>query len=333
MNSKTTVFFLSLTVCFLFKGNSGVDDLADSLQKGSKISKSLSLCRLNSQHELVATYTDKVQFSKGPQLALNQKTCKARTKYVGTLPGQDRFKNHLLISNFVIDPLGTIQRPLLSTDPFKGIISSSSNLVVDWTSHGSSVPLSKKLHKRISSSGNGHSEPQFVDDFNALFVKDHPSIVKLFTQLPAPISEYSAYGLELYSSFDACDACLDTLVKFRAQHQTGQQSLSQSIQDKLKDKFKGKAQDNFVLLYNAHYPYKESTYHGEDENNFYPFDYNYDVAPQRSDVFKRKGFEEIHTLRPHRRTSFSAPTSIFHHLHLLSGQQRNYQVKSSSFIF
>ncbi len=342
-----SLFRKNLVIClvfvfmlgFLSHGNTSVDELTEKLLQANKVSERINLCRLKGPDNLLSQYTNQVDLASKGQLNLNIKLCADRTKMVARLASSDGYKNHMFVSSIRIDEGSHTFRPFLRAPLFNGIIHSSpnQNLVIDWASSGSTIKPHKECHKHLSQishgkRNDGHSEPQLIADIEALFIKDHTQVVKLFT--PAEDSSaLLACGLEFYSSFDACNLCLDDLIEFRKSHQKGQRSISCAIRDSLKDRFKGKKEDAFVLLYHAHYPYKDATYHGEDEKSYWGnFQYSYRPSP-RVDTFLNRAFEDTHTLVPHHHSVPLRKDIMLSHIHQLSGKESNYDRNKSSFVF
>ncbi len=324
---------------FLSQGNATVDELTEKLPQATTVSERINLCRLKEPDNLLSQYTNQVDLASKGRLALNTKLCAERTKMVATLASSDGYKNHMFVSSIRVDEGSHTFRPFLRTPLFNGIIHSLAdrNLVIDWASNGSTINPHKECHKHLSQISHGkrnggHSEPQLIADIEALFIKDHTQIVKLFTPTedsPALL----ACGLEFYSSFDACNLCLDDLIEFRKSHQNGQKSISYAIRGSLKDRFKGKKEDAFVLLYQAHHPYRESTYYGEDEKSYWgSFKYSYRPSP-RVDTFLNGDFEDTHTLVPHQHSVLLRKDIVLSHIHQLSGKKSDYDKNKSSFIF
>lgn len=332
-------FFLGSAYCaHSAAAADSTQDLPEDLEKLG-ISKRVHLCRLTPAKEghtqkKLLEYTTRVSFSGEFVLNLDDDSSKKKTQFVANLTAEDKWKNHMMVSSFraAVEGKKTFNT-YLKTAAFGELFhKEKENVIVDWASAGSTISGPKQCHKYLSHVGNGHSEAQLVDDITSLWVKDSSRVIKMFVPKE---EEVSACGLNLYSSFDVCDVCLDNLIGFRKTHQKGQESISEAIRTKLGDRFVGKKEDAFVLLYHSHYPYKESTYYAENEESYYDkFDYSYGFKSSvRKDVFVNSAFEEDHVLFPHKEKTPLLPNIIFGHIHNLSGKQAPYKAENKEFTF
>ncbi|MBP9828973.1 MAG: hypothetical protein KBD04_02945 [Proteobacteria bacterium] len=244
---------------------------------------------------------------------------------------------HLLAQGFWMSD-EYIQPKVFNTSfGFPDIATTNANhKTIDWASHEADLTkFPNKYHHKQSEASNGHSEPEFIGDIEALFTQNADKVVSAFTSRHEDEDIY-ACGLELFGQFDMCDYCLKRLREFRQRQQIGQTSISYAIRDKLKQKFKGVKKSNaFVVVYHSHYPYKVSTYKVEDDDeNHYQLKYGGIYGQDRYDFIpdEPEDFEENDTLSQHRNldTEQDIIYGCIHHLH---NQGLRYRKNAERFSF
>ncbi|MBY0282069.1 MAG: hypothetical protein K2W94_07955 [Alphaproteobacteria bacterium] len=314
-----------------------LDGLTDQLTSKAKLSKDLTLCRSRGG-EVVARHADTLQLCKGCSLTLKRADSKKQASKVAELSKRDGWTSHVTVDSVYVyemdeESYSENRRPFTTGLGFPGV-SSTKDVVVDWASNKSTQTFSNH-YKRTST---GHSEPQVVEDFNALWTKDSASVVRQF--IPQTEKEKSKAesvvmcGIELYGPFDMCDECLAKLVEFRAEHQKGQKSVSKAVRDKLKGKFKGDDEDAFVVAYHGYYPYHESTYSAEDNDEVFPLTYSRSKTGPRKDIFEHKSNDigDISTLSQAKSLDTSKDM-VYSQVHLLSGRKASLGSGKRTFVF
>lgn len=321
--------------------DASLDGLTEQLASKAKLTQDLTLCR-SASGTAVAHYTDTLSLQNDCKLELSRKTAREQTAMLFELSRKDNnFKSHVTASSIYVydteeDKYVRKERAFTTGLGFPGV-SSKSDIVIDWASN-QSLASAPDLFKRKSNCGNGHSEPQFIQDFNALWTKDSKTVVEHF--IPQSTKEKNAAksvvmcGCNLYGPLDMCDVCLREIVNFRKQHQQGQTSVSQAVRDELKDQFQGNATDAFVVAYHSHCPYKFSTYHAKDETSLYSLGYSTEYRP-RKDIFFYKDEEKIDDTYTLCQTK-SLPLEkdkVYSYIHLLGGKKVPYMNAQNTFTF
>lgn len=247
---------------------------------------------------------------------------------VGAAASNDNFKSHLLASSFLVDAGDekSVTPSLIKAGGIFGFTDSKKDLVVDWAS-GASTQGIQKTHKVCSNCGNGHSEPQFVNDFNAAMTRDSTEVIKLFKVKPdQPVVHC---GIAFYGSFDMCDACVQTLRAFQAEQRDTQTGLISALKVQLKDNFSG---SSFPLVYHSMWPYKDASYSSRNsEGEIISVGYKSDFSGGRKDMFSLncQGADFI----PHDPKSKSFEKDrIYGHIRQLKGKQSRRSAKGD-FVF
>ncbi len=229
----------------------------------------LTLARFD-EGESLTCYTQKLIFGNHV-LELNRLSTRTNIEYVRVTSLTDRNKTHLLAQGVCKTKANAYQNPFKTSIGFPNIVHNS-NLPIDWVSFSSQSATNQNCYVRRPDQGvnGGHSEPQFIGDFNAKFVQNSDSLVNLFMPETTDNSDIYMCGLELFGPYDMCDRydCVGKLKTFRGEHQEGQTSISQAIRDRLQNRFKGSTEDAFVVIYHAKYSYKPiGTYYAANDNN------------------------------------------------------------------
>lgn len=272
----------------------------------TKKSKNLTLARYKKdesdkkvKQKQVVVYTQSVNSHKdGIALNLSRKTANMGIASVREVSKKDNYKhNHLLVRGFCrgesaqacSEYFRTAQFPLLNQ------YKSSENLVVDWVSSGSEFKGASKETGCYHRKSNGHSETQFIADFEALTKKDLGALAKIFTG--ADEEEVYMCGVELFGTNDMCDKCLGEMMTFVEDQQKGKTGISAYIYDTLGDRFKGEKDDQsrlFVPIYHAMQAYMGATYYAEDESRPYDkLDYSY-IGSKRFKPKEPKKFDKTY---------------------------------------
>jgi len=231
-------------------------------------------------------------------------------------------------------------------------------IAIDWMSHNSTCKVGDtessgtgkragcSIHHKKSNVGNGHSEPQLVEDI----LKTKPeSLVKLFTPRSSnkQVKQVMMSGLELYGTFDMCDSCLDALVAFRKKE--GQQSIAKAIEDNLKRRKIPcpVGHESFVLIYHAYDRYDDSRfckYYTHYSGQRHEFECRYGQCEDDDPyvpIFIPKG-NSGNTLKDKVLSQAKSipirENMVYGHIHLLSGQQARYKepdlvLSQSAFFF
>jgi hypothetical protein len=320
------------------------DDGVDAITKGiGRLPQTVSAARPAQNFDLarfdgttlLAEYTDQLTLSSTKVFNLVRPTSKKHTTIVDKLSRSDKFRSHLLAQGICYHAKG-IEENVLTTDLGFPSITSDVTLSIDWISHSSSSKTDKSYYRQKTnpSIDGGHSEPQFINDFDALWKKNYSAILSLL--LPSSVfhgtQDVYMTGLELFGPFDMCDQhnskydCLDLLIQFTKRQQQGQQSISQALQDLLKMRFKGTASEGFVLLYHAAAPYDSIGTYNPVGGSVLEWDYK--SIPSR---FKtKKGYVSGDTLSQYNSVT---PTQdvIYGHIHSLTNKTLKYNDRSSSF--
>lgn len=320
--------------------NDSLDGLTEELVTKTKLTQDLTLCRTDSG-AVVAQYTDTLNLQNDCKLKLDSGTTREKTTRLFKLASADSYKSHVTASSVYVydtkeDTYGRKERSFTTGLGFPGV-TSKSDIVIDWASNQSLVSA-PDLFKRKSTCSNGHSEPQFIEDFSALWTKDSTTIVKQF--IPQSTKERNAAksvvmcGCNLYGPFDMCDVCLSEIISFRKKHQQGQTSVSQAVRDELKDQFQGSETDAFVVSYHSYCPYKSATYHAEAKDSLYSLAYLQPTYRPRKDMFRpeSKKVDDTYTLSQ----TESIPLKrdrIYSHVHLLAGKKVPYMNAQNTFTF
>lgn len=349
-NLLRTIIGISILCAFSFVRNASaidesIDDLADQLATKTTLSHSLTFCRSN-KGKVIAQYADTLQLANDCEFQLNSKKANTYAKRMSDFSSKDGFKSHVSVGSVYIydidDKIHTKRRNFTASLGFPDAKSTSNNLPIDWVSNASKSSTDSDFFRIKSKQPSGHSEPQFISDFEALWIKDSTSVIKQFTPQTKKekenIESVVMCGLELHGSFDMCDTCLNKLRIFRCNHQKGQTSISKAIRDELKSTFKGSKEDAFVIAYHGWYPYKESTYKAEEEGEDsdlhelnHTFSYN---RGSREDSFARriKNGDDTYTLS-HIKTGETEADMIYAHMHFLSGRKSKYDTTRKAFVF
>lgn len=304
----------------------------EEAQKEQRQPNQLALTRVTSG-VVHAQYAKKL-YVNGEDLDLHRDTTTQLIHDANQLSRDNKI--HLLAQGFWMSD-EYIQPKVFNTSfGFPDIATTNANhKTIDWASHEADLTkFPNKYHHKQSEASNGHSEPEFIGDIEALFTQNADKVVSAFTSRHEDEDIY-ACGLELFGQFDMCDYCLKRLREFRQRQQIGQTSISYAIRDKLKEKFKGKERSNaFVVVYHAHYPYNTATYKAEDDEYYYRLKYGGIYGQDRYDFIpdEPEDFEENDTLSQHRYldTEKDIIYGCIHHLH---NQGLRYRKNAERFSF
>jgi hypothetical protein len=331
-----------LTANSLAKDADPVDELTEQLASKATLSHPLTFCRTQ-RSEIVAQYADTLGLENGWSFELNSPTSHDHSRKMSQEAAIDGYKSHVLAGSVYVyeqgDACRSKKRIFTNSLFYPEDEVSAADLPIDWVSNSSKSIANSNFLRVKSTQPGGHSEPQFISDFEAKWMMDSTTVVNYFTPHTKTEKEKAEAvvmcGLELHGPFDMCDTCLNKLCAFRCEHQSGQTSISQAIRDQLKEKFKGKAEDAFMMVYHSWYPYKDSSYSADtgDGESVHALTYTYTARP-RQDFFERriKGGDDTYTL------SQSAVTQtqegvIYGHMHLLSDKKATYDVSTKTFVF
>lgn len=341
MNMKRKIRILSSVFfgIFLFANNMlglavlGFEDkelseITACFEKKLAVSQTVTLFR-QTKNKKTAEYADEIELNSN-SYNLMHGLAKDRVNLCACTSAKDGYKSHVLAGAVCVYANQNKQKTehKLFTTALKFPFSPSKpKMTVDWTSNQSKIENSNDFYRRRSTAINGHSEPQFIDDIEALFKKDAPSLVKYFSPSKGD-REVVMSGIELYGSFDMCDNCLESISEFRKKHQKGQMSIFQAVQD-----FAGEIQQNaFPVIYHSRYPYREATYFAEDDSYSYELDYLYKFTPSRSDIFKSSDCEEGYVLSQAQKVGLHK-NKVYAHIHQFSRKKANYSIDEKSFLF
>jgi hypothetical protein len=304
-----------------------IDDLGDALSSLFVSKPIYHLCRSSE----VLHYADTVD---GVDLVDDSSDKKLQA--VSQFAANDRYKCHVLVAPFFTTVDEFKQLPLFSTKHnFPGFTSNADKpLPLDWASGASSTALSN-VCKKCSTEGNKHSEPQLVQDLNDKMIQDSAAVVRLYNTEDDEI--VGQCGIRLYSSFDMCDECMQTLFSFQANAAT-QTGIISALQDKLKDR--APQLTKFSIIYQSMWPYKASSqsmpqavYSVKREGQVLQASCDYSFSNgKRKDIFTITNQANIMgMLRPHNR--FTRLDSNFIHANVRQLAGKEVESTSNTFEF
>ncbi len=277
--SKTSRFTSLFILCLglLVSNTQGVKaDESDDETEEAQPSRRVDLARFSANDEHIAAYTQKL-FVNERTLSLTRASTQPKVQYVTNGLKSDKWKSNHLLAQGVCRTADKIRSHPFTTSLNVTNKKSAVKKAIDWTSNRSTLKSSTLYECHRSHQGNGHSEPQFIADFNDVLNKTPDALVSLFVPPSDIKTPVHMCGLELFSSYDICDVCLRDVTTLRKEQQSGCESISDAIRDRLrknKTPFKGEKEDAFVVMYHGQYPYKPiDTYALRDEENPYRLKY------------------------------------------------------------
>lgn len=299
------------------------------------ITTSVILARFDDNDQELAHYTQKLTFS-GKTLIFDRQKARENVQYVSNASARENYgPTHLLVRGICNRDTQnmTLSRVFTTNIGFPNIVHGS-NIPIDWVSNSSNAVTDNNYYIRKSEQWGGHSEPQFIDDFEAKFTQNHDDLVKyLIPKAQENNSLVYMCGLELFGPFDMCDRynCVGKLKDFRIKHQDGQQSMSQYIRNHLQDRFQGVPEDAFVVIYHAQYSYKPiKTYHAKNidgksalkytgifGNNNHQFVIGDDINSNDFDII------DTHELSQHESLNV-APNNLYGYIHHFGNKKIKY---------
>lgn len=315
-----------------------LEELSKTFKK-TKISYPVNLSRVYND-ALIVSYTQQLTSSE-KVLNLKRESTKTAIQYVSSASRKDKSVTHLLAQGVCKGVKATWSDPFTTTSGFPGI-SNTRDKKIDWVSKKSTAKHDNicYVQKPEENIRGGHAEPQLINDINALFIQNSDAVVKLFTPPTESIEQVYMCGLEIFGPYDMCDRynkkgnnkydCVGQLLKFRKDHQKGQQSISKAIRNKLGNRFKGKKEDAFVVIYHAQFPYDNvDSYRAESEKCYHRL--NFEFA-ESSFMRKKNNFDNSYSLSQLSSTELK-PDILYGYIHCLGDKKAIYNPKSSCFSF
>jgi len=322
----------------LAESDEEIEELFKDHRKKPKVTHPVTLVRVSDASPIVK-YAQQLT-TKGKILTLNRESTKKAIQYVRNASVKDGGKSNTLAQGFCRSENKTWDVPFTITQSFLGVLETSCKKMV-WVSQGSNANSDNNyfIRKPQTNYDGGHAEPQFIKDLEAAFTQNSEAVVKYF--MPPADNKGDIYmcGLELFGPYDMCDIrdgkdpnkydCVGKLLKFRKDHQKGQQSISKAIRDKLGDRFKGEREDAFVVIYHAQSPYNRiDSYKAEDDDSYYSLKFEF----ERYQFLRKKKFDDSYYLS--QLTSIALePDILYGYIHQIADKKANYYPKAHSFSF
>ena len=242
----------------------------------------------------------------------------------------DSWKNHAFLKLFCIGFTDS-QTPQCKSKFYKD----GSGKIIDWVSAQSrfhegqiiSWPILRKtdlINRRIivrkSQIGSGHSEIAVIQEIKDNFDQIAENLKDIIDSFSEESVHY-LFGFIIQSSFDMCENCKENIVEFYKSQKEGQTSLFQRIcETELSD---GRNVDevispenpanDFALIFQSQYPYKDSKYSALFNEKQYLFDYKYPQKAQpNKDTFAitKEDLEDFEAEFPAKYTFLSQNTSV-----------------------
>jgi hypothetical protein len=316
-----------------------VEELSNALKKKIKVSNPVTLSRV-CNGSLTVSYTQQLA-SQGKELNLDRKSTRKAIQYVCDASAQDNFVTHLLAQGFCKGANSRWNDPFITNLRFPGIMENS-NKKIDYVSNDSKAESNEicYIRKPQTPYWGGHAEPQLISDLKALFTQNSDAVVKLFTPPSKNTENVYMCGLEIFGPYDMCDKynnegqnkydCVGQLLKFRTDHQEGQQSISKAIRHKLGNRFKGNKEDAFVVIYHAHSPYSNiDSYRAESEEYYHHLRFEFDGY---SFLRKKNNFDNSYSLSQIESVDIK-PNILYGYIHHLGNRKAIYDPNSQRFSF
>jgi hypothetical protein len=323
-----------ITASFSEKISIHSEEKLKKLEKEEQASRQYYLERRNG--DLLAQYTNNITFDdingQNRTFLLDEAGAVAKNQNLTELQGA---QSHLLAYGFCYhsdDRSSTEIRTSLDIPQ----IPRGAGEIVDWVSYTLDAPNNGGYYSRVTPQNvfGGHSEPNFIDDINALWTQNYTSVLKFL--VPAAIfhgnQDIYMTGIELFGSFDMCSSyygsgnnrynCIGSLVNFRNQHQQGQQSISQAVRNLMRDRFVGGADSRgFVLAYHATLPYTNSADYNAAAGNDSPQmrwnGNNFNMVEGGNPIVNNDMLSQYEQVT-------EAPSILYGHIHSLTNRNLNY---------
>ena len=195
-------------------------------------------------------YTEKLVLGGNRTFNISTDKGKELCSWCWERTNEDSHKNHARVELYC----SSMGKNSTTTHPYNCPINPS--VTTDWASNQSQLKSSPEVKVVRSDIGNGHSEQMIIkcieDDFR------QGQLISKFQALFDEVEQDSSrekyiIGFDIYSSFDMCDVCKESMISFFDKHRMGQTSIFQAVNDSLVSKnFKA---DKFIIKFQSQYPY------------------------------------------------------------------------------